>query len=792
MSDDVRDGDEPSEDEVDPTPDDVETPADADDDVEDADPAEDAAPAEDDASDEDPDDADADGSDDDSDSDASDDAAAATKRKSGPPPRPSKAQKERASRPSPRPKERPKQARGGGRRARRRRMRRPGSLVLSIVALLGVIGLTAWLGARAADGEEATFWIYAAAAAAALAAISIVTWFLDAWNLRHRGIGALVFIVVLSIVSLTAVATTETSPQLGLDLQGGFSVVLSAQGDPPSDNIDQAMEIIRNRIDALGVAEPEVTRQGDNVVVDLPGIEDRERAQEILGETARLEFRPVLMQGLPYDAAAAEADDDPCAAALSALNDAAAGDPTDTVPDESVPDDTTATDPADTTATDPAATDPATEAPDSTEAPAPTDEQEGAGPTPAPASTAVVDGEHAAAPLRQQDTGTTTPPDASSTTAPADDATTTTTTTPEQAADPAALADQTIVLPYRPVADEEPVACTQLGPVGFEGGSLSKAQAELGGQTGSEWVVAVRVKSGDRAQANELINACAGGAATCPALGGAAGAMAIVLDGEVISAPAVNGPNLADDEFVISGGGQGGFPQGEAKDLALKLRYGALPVEFTRSAERQISPTLGEDSLQAGILAGVIGLLAVALYLLVYYRALGVVVVLGLGVWSALMYGVVCWLSASRGLTLSLSGVVGIVISLGTTVDSYVVYFERLKDEVRLGKSVRSATERSFKMAFRTILTADVASLMGAVLLWWLTVGAVRGFAFFLGLSVVLDVFVAYCFARPMVALLARNRFFTENNVFGVARGLGRQTDDARPNAKARKAGAAS
>ena len=320
-----------------------------------------------------------------------------------------------------------------------------------------------------------------------------------------------------------------------------------------------------------------------------------------------------------------------------------------------------------------------------------------------------------------------------------------------------------------------------MGPVGFEGDALSSAQAQLGGTSGAEWVVGVNIKGGSRSAANDLFNACFSGAPTCPSSGaqsadgqGGNGQLAIVLDDEVVSAPSVNSQDLADEEFVISGGGSDGFAEGDAKDLALVLRYGALPVEFTRSAERQVSPTLGEESLQAGILAGLIGLVAVALYLILYYRALGVVVVMGLAVWSSLMYGVICWLSATQGLTLSLAGVVGIVVSLGTTVDSYVVHFERLKDEVKLGKSVRASTEKGFQKAFRTILTADLASLMGAALLWWLTVGAVRGFAFFLGLSVVLDIFVAYCFDRPMVALLARNRFFTENRVFGVARGLGR------------------
>jgi len=339
-----------------------------------------------------------------------------------------------------------------------------------------------------------------------------------------------------------------------------------------------------------------------------------------------------------------------------------------------------------------------------------------------------------------------------------------------------------VVFPTQ-AAEGVPRTCVSMGPIGFEGDALGRARAQLGGDTGSQWVVNVSVKRARRSDANELFNRCFAGDPTCPGAGGASptgeggnGQLAIVLDDEVVSAPSVNNQNLADDEFVISGGGGTGFEETEAKDLALVLRYGALPVEFTRSAERQVSPTLGSDSLRAGVLAGVIGLIAVALYLLLYYRALCVVVLGGLAVWGVLMFAVVSYLSATRGLTLSLAGVVGIVVSVGTTVDSYVVYFERLKDEVRLGKSVRSSTERGFQKAFRTILTADAASLMGAVLLWWLTVGAVRGFAFFLGLSVVLDVLVAYGFSRPVVALLARSRFFTENRIFGVARGLGRTT----------------
>lgn len=597
-------------------------------------------------------------------------------------------------------------------------------------------------------------------------------------NLRGRGLGALFLVVGLALTSLVIVTVNRATPELGLDLQGGFSVVLTAQGDPPSDNIDQAITIIRQRIDGLGVAEPEVTRQGDNVVVELPGVDDREQAQEIVGQTAKLEFRPVLVPGLPYDQAAADAGEDPCseaAAALAEQQGAAGG----AVPEEGATD-TTA--PGATTV--PGTTAPATTAP-ATTAPPTTGESEGAPARPVPPVGGVTDGESAAPDLGRQepDGSTTTAPaeGATTTTAPPDGATTTTTApVADGAADAPAAAGDTVVLPTRE-AEGQPRSCVQLGPVGFEGDALSSAQAQLGGTSGSDWVVGVNVKGGDRDDANALFNACSAGGPTCP---GQPGQAAIVLDDEVVSAPAVQDQNLADEEFVISGGGEGGFSEGEAKDLGLVLRYGALPVEFTRSAERQVSPTLGEESLDAGILAGVIGLVAVALYLLLYYRALGLVVVAGLAVWGALMYGVICWLSATQGLTLSLAGVVGIVVSIGTTVDSYVVHFERLKDEVKLGKTVRSSTEKGFARAFRTILTADIASFIGAALLWWLTVGAVRGFAFFLGLSVVLDVLVAYCFDRPMVGLLARNRFFTENRIFGVARGLGR-SDDAATSAEA-------
>jgi len=185
-----------------------------------------------------------------------------------------------------------------------------------------------------------------------------------------------------------------------------------------------------------------------------------------------------------------------------------------------------------------------------------------------------------------------------------------------------------------------------------------------------------------------------------------------------------------------------------------------------------VSATLGKDSLSAGLVAGAVGIALVALYMVLYYRAIGLVVWFGLAVSGALLYSIITWLGQTQGLALSLAGVTGIIVSVGVTVDSYIVYFERLKDEIRAGKTIRSSVDRGFKRAYRTILAADLVSIFAAGTLYLLSVGAVRGFAFFLGLSTLLDLITAYFYTRPMVVLLGRSRFFTEARWVGVARGL--------------------
>jgi preprotein translocase subunit SecD len=246
---------------------------------------------------------------------------------------------------------------------------------------------------------------------------------------------------------------------------------------------------------------------------------------------------------------------------------------------------------------------------------------------------------------------------------------------------------------------------------------------------------------------------------------------AIELDGQVESVPQIEA--AAFHGTAVISGGTTGFTQAQANRLALELRYGGLPVRFTPQSVQTVTATIGKDSLRAGLLAGVGGLLVVLLYMIFYYRALGLVVVLGLAIGGSALYSIITELSQSANLTLTLSGVTGIIVSIGITVDSYVVYFERLKDEIRAGRTIRQSVERGFHRAFRTVLTADFVTFLAALILYLLTVGDVKGFAFMLGLSTLLDVVTAYFFIRPAVILVGRQRAFTDARFIGVARGLG-------------------
>ncbi len=609
----------------------------------------------------------------------------------------------------------------------------------------------------------------------------------------------LIFSIVLSIVAVGGSLATDTKPILGLDLQGGFSVVLQAKevnGQLPSEEaVEKAKEIMRQRVDGLGVAEPDITRQGRTVIVQLPGVKDREQAQCVVGNTAKLEFRPVLSVAANPDAPGAE---------TPSSTTTVEGDPTTTVAGDTTTtaaDGATTTVPADGSTTVPVRIDATT-----------TTDVGGEGET-GSGAVGIGLGEGALPAQFAPSTTTTLPPEttttlppetttvpATTTTTLVDGATTTTTAVPGTSSgadacgddedggaaaatttttattlpgggtpeDPAAPADQVTV------PSEDGSVLYTLGPLGFSGEALSSANAAL---NGGAWTINVAVKGSAKTQANAAFNECYSGGATCPAQNQEGrGAIAIVLDGEVLSAPAVNGPDLASDNFTISGD----FDEKDAKELALVLRYGSLPVEFEQAALQQVSATLGADSLQAGLIAGLVGVAALALYMILFYRGFGLVVVISLVVWSALMYGLVCLLSANQGLALTLAGITGIIVSIGTTVDTYVVVFERVKDEIREGRSVKIATERGFKSGMKTVYTANGAAFIGAFLLWILTVGPVRGFAYFLGLSVILDLLVATMFTRPLVMLLGRSPRFARAKFFGV----GSSTDQHVPAAK--------
>ena len=499
----------------------------------------------------------------------------------------------------------------------------------------------------------------------------------------------LIGIVLFAIVSLVIVQVQGWSPELGLDLQGGVSVVLAPAEKVEDDTIDQSVEIIRNRVDALGVSEPDISRQGDAIVVQLPGVKDQQRAIEIVGDTAELRFRSVL-EVLPPPGATTT---------------------TTAAPTTTAPEGTATSGPEGTATTAPATT--------------------------APAATTDTTADPAATP---------------------ESTTTTSTTIPGVTSREDDLAESEVVLPE--LDDEgEVVALYRLGPTRLTGNALSTASASFNPTSGA-WAVDFTLTG----EGSPAFDQLATELVATPPPGNQLG---IVLDGVVVSAPTIQ-------TGTFGGQGQisGDFSEEEAKDLALVLRFGALPVELVRQSTQTVSATLGSDSLKAGIGAGIVGLLLVLLYIIVYYRALGLVVVVGLAITGALMWSIVALLGETAGLALTLAGATGLIVSIGVTVDSYIVYFERLKDEVRAGKTIRSSVDRGFTRAFRTTVAANMSSLIGAALLYWLAVGPVRGFALFLFISQVLDLVVTYFFTRPAVILLGRSRLFTESRFLGIARGL--------------------
>jgi preprotein translocase subunit SecD len=510
--------------------------------------------------------------------------------------------------------------------------------------------------------------------------------------------------VTLAVVygALALTLFSGTTPRLGLDLQGGFSVVLEAPEGTDVDVLEQAVEIMRRRIEALGdVQEPEISLLGDrNVEVQLPGVTDRERALAAVGTTGQLEFRPVL-----------EVSPIPGLSPVFFGVDFGTNDTTTTTEPGGDEDTTTTTEPVDPT-----------ESIVLPEGVSWCDEVDRPG---------CVD----------RDTGLT------------------------------VESDPTLEA-FLASGPEAGRIVYRLAPARVLGADLDGARAEfiggggVGGPVTSQWVVSLAFNAAGAVRFQEVTRDLAAFGPGDPRR-----QFAIVLDGIVQSAPQV--ALDVDPAVGIPGGsaiitmGSGAGQQQAAHELSVVLRYGALPVALEQASVQSVSATLGSDSLRAGLIAGILGLSLVAVAMLLYYRALGLVNLIGLSVFGSLILVVYSVLGEWRGVTLTLAGVTGLIVSIGITADSYIVYFERIKEEVRRGRSLRAAIDHGFVRSYRTIVTASTLAFAASALLFLLAIGAVKGFALALGIATVASVVVAVAFTRPAVSLLARSRL-GEGGAFSI------------------------
>ena len=435
--------------------------------------------------------------------------------------------------------------------------------------------------------------------------------------------GLIGFVVVVAGLVGVNIAT-DNSPVLGLDLQGGVSVILQATDPATSDDLLVVRDLIRDELESLGIAEPDVRLEGENIVVDLPGVKDQGQALEAVDVAGIVDLRPVL-QCIP-------------------------------------------------------------------------------GPTDPAIAPQLVDGQD----LLPTNDGS-----------------------------------QTCVV----------------GPTAGSGEVFARGSAapQLRSDTGA-WFVTVDLRDDGRAVWNDIAAICFTGGSDCPSR-----QLAIVLDDVVQSAPVVNQPSFSTGVEIT-----GSFAEEEVRALARVLNRGAFPVDVEAQRVETVSASAGDESLRAALWAGAIGVAAVLFFLVAYYRSIALVVVAGLIVWGGLVYSLAAFVSQATNYALSLAGVTGIIVAIGVTVDSYVVLFERLKDEVRSGRSPRNSAPRSFRATWRTIVAADLVSIMASAILFWLSVGSVKGFALYLGLTTICDLVVCWFFTRPASILMASRRVHINGNILGL------------------------
>ncbi|NBR93292.1 MAG: protein translocase subunit SecD [Actinobacteria bacterium] len=520
---------------------------------------------------------------------------------------------------------------------------------------------------------------------------------------------ALVALLVILIAGASLIFLQGTTKiRFGLDLQGGTSVVLQPRVDGTNGAvtaaaIDQAVSIIRQRVNSLGVAESEVVAQGSGInrqiVISVPG-ESGERVVDLVGQTAELRFRQVLAVGSAVEA--------PVAPAPSAS--------------------------------------PASSASSSSATPAPSGSKLTksapyfADPTPAPS------------PLVTPNTAANAQPAATPAGAPISDELS------KKFASLDCTNEKNLVgggdSPDQPLVtcDRDGTSRFVLGPAEVLGRQVRTATAAIDQQGAGGWFVSLAFNKEGTKKFGEITQRVV--SLTPPQ-----NQVAIVLDGLVVSAPRII-------DAILGGQAQitGNFTQQEAGDLANVLKYGSLPLAFDRGEVQQVSPTLGSDQLRAGILAGALGLILVVIYSFFYYRALGIVTVGSLALAALLLWMATIILGKNLGFTLTLAGIAGTIVAIGITADSFIIYFERLRDEIREGRTFRSAVESAWVRARRTIIISDVVSLIAATLLFIFAIGSVRGFAFTLGLTTIIDLFIIFLFTKPLITFLSQVPFFANGH----------------------------
>lgn len=550
-------------------------------------------------------------------------------------------------------------------------------------------------------------------------------------------------LILTAIAALTGgmFLSGHTTPRLGIDLAGGTSITLEAKSQPGSENainstnMDTAVNIIERRVNGLGVQEAEVQTQGDrHIIVNIPKGTNQKTAREQVGTTARLFFRPVLS----YE-----------------VNEAPAPKPSESGDKEKDKDASTSPSPSETASDEASPGDDATEQgralseglAQADDSPSPSQSQEPPADTPPPAE--------------QAPTGQ----------VPAD-------VQKKLDALDCSNAEERTKIGENAKPTDTVVACDSdgaykyaLGPAEVEGTDVDDASATYDAQQGSGWIVQLEFNGKGSDKFADVTGTLAGQAPPN-------NQFAIELDGEVVSAPSV-------DESITGGRAQisGSFNQESAEELANVLSYGALPLSFEESEVTTVSPALGNEQLKAGLIAGAIGLALVIIYLVAYYRGLALVAVVSLLVSAALTYTIMALLGPGIGFALNLPAVCGAIVAIGITADSFIVYFERIRDEIREGRTLRPAVERGWPRARRTILVSDFVSFLAAAVLFAVTVGKVQGFAFTLGLTTLLDVVVVFLFTKPVMTILARKRFFASGHPWS---GLDPKRLGARPPLRGR------